>query len=146
MTQKRLFIIFFLIGLAITQHLGWLAFTGIRPNLVLVFLVILTPFLEDFIFYLVLIILSYLLLKLEPILDWPVLFLMGLLTISYPLARTLPWQRIFNQSFLIILVTVIFYFAISFKFVINNPILLIGEVLYNLVLGLILMSLVNNAI
>ena len=142
--SKKIILITAAILLGLLQHLPILNIFGVKPNLLFAFLLAVCFFEINFLFYLILVLISYLLLRLNFNIDIPTLVLSVLLILGYWLAKIFPWQQIFNLIFLIILLNIVFYLIVSFQFVIDNSSLLIGEILYNLVLGSIFYSLGKN--
>ena len=140
---KKIALVASVIFLSFIQHLGAFSIFTVKPNLVFVFILVLSFFEIEFLLYFILVLISYLFLRSGLAIDWSVLVSSGLLFLGYWLAKILPWQQIFNMMFLIILLTIVFYLIISFQFVINNISLLIGEILYNLLWGLIFYSWIN---
>lgn len=141
---KKIILIAATVILGLLQHLPIFNIFGIRPNLLLIFLLAVCFFEINFLFYLILVLISYLLLRLNFNIDIPTLTLSALLILGYWLAKIFPWQQIFNLMFLIILLNIAFYSIISPQFIMNNTSLLMGEILYNLVLGSIFYSLFSK--
>lgn len=138
--SKKIVLITAVILLGLLQHLDIFNIFGVKPNLIFVFLLAVCFFEISFIFYLILVLISYLLLRLNFNFDLSTSVLSLLLIFGYGLAKIFPWQQIINLMFLIIILNTAFYLIISFQFVMNNTSLLIGEILYNLVLGSIFYS------
>ena len=134
---KRLYLVFIVVCASFVQHLGWLSVLSIKPNIILALLAALIFFTDDFIFYFILTASGLLFLKIEPMPDWPILVLAAVLLAGYWLARILPWQKIFNLFLIIVGATVIFYAIISWQFIFSHSTLFVGEILYNLILGLV---------
>ena len=140
---KKISIIFTVVLASFIQRLGWLSVLDIKPNVVLVLLLSLVFFIDDSFFYFILVAAGVFFLKIEPIFDWPIMVLGIILLVSYWLVKILPWQKVFNLFFVITTMTIIFYLIISWKFIFSSPILLTGEILYNLILGLVFYYLLN---
>ena len=140
---KKIILATSVIVLSFLQHLSIFNIFGIKPNFIFVFLLVVSFFEIDFLFYVFLVLISYLVLRSNLNFDFPTSVLSGLLLAGFFLIKILPWQRIFNLILLVILLNIVFYSITSFQFVINNTSLLIGEILYNLFLGLIFYSWTN---
>lgn len=140
---KKIILAISVVVLSFFQHLSIFNIFGIKPNFIFVFLLVVSFFEIDFLFYVFLVLISYLVLRSNLNFDFPTLVLSGLLLAGFFLIKILPWQRIFNLILLVILLNIVFYSITSFQFVINNTSLLIGEILYNLFLGLIFYSWTN---
>lgn len=142
--SKKIVLITAVILLGFLQHLNIFNIFGIKPNLLFVFLLTICFFEISFIFYLILVLMSYLLLRLNFNFDLSTFVLSLLLIFGYGLAKIFPWQQIVNLIFLIIILNIAFYLTLSPGFIINNTLLLMGEILYNLVLGSIFYSIFNK--
>ena len=140
---KKIILAISVVVLSFFQHLSIFNIFGIKPNFIFVFLLVVSFFEIDFLFYVFLVLISYLVLRSNLNFDFPTLVLSGLLLAGFFLIKILPWQRIFNLILLVILLNIVFYSITSFQFVINNTSLLVGEILYNLFLGLIFYSWTN---
>ena len=139
--NKQRFGFIVLLGLlvvsAVLQKIGALALLGVRPNPTLALLIAAAFFLRHPFWYFGLVILQYALLKNAPYLDWPALALAALLLVNFWLVKILPWQALFSLFLLTAATTMAFFAMINFSFITRNPSLLTGEVLYNVVLGLV---------
>ncbi len=137
---KKIILITAVIILGLLQHLDIFNIFGVKPNLIFAFLLAVCFFEVGFLFYLILVGMAYLLLRLNFYFDLSVSALCLLLIFGYGLAKIFPWQQIVNLMFLLIMLNVAFYLTLSPQFLINNTSLLMGEILYNLVLGSIFYS------
>ncbi len=120
------------------QNTGFLVFYGIKPNLLLVALIALSFFLTDLFIYAGFIMLAIILLTISGgcCLDSTVF---AAIVFAAPfIGRRLHWQPLLNNLLLVGAGTFLFYLSASPVFLITNWMLVIGELIYNLVMGWIL--------
>lgn len=135
--SKKIILVSLIIIFAVFQKNSFFQISGIQPNLMLALLLASAFFVKNFLFYLLLIVLEYSILKTEPYFDWPVFLFSFLLIIDFLIARHSPWQPFFTFLILLIATPLLFYTALSFPFVIKNILLVIKEIGYNLVISVL---------
>lgn len=136
--NSRYPLIFLLLILAgLLQNTDVLNFYQIKPNLVLVFLIAISFFIPNFLTYLGLVLVGLILIAFRPGFE-PEAAVLGLLAVlSFSLVRFLNLQMVYNNFLLIGASTLLFYLLTAPSFILQNPLLVFGEMVYNLVLGVI---------
>ena len=133
--QVILFLTVFVSGLL--QNTNILNVYGIKPNITLAVLIAASFFLADFLVYLAAVLFVIVILIFQGSFQAEQLIL-GLLAIAAFFAeKQLHWRPILGNLVLIGAGTVIFYLLSSPAFLIGNPALVLGELAYNLFLGII---------
>ena len=116
------------------QTTSWVIFFGVRPNLVLILLTTLSFFVGHWLLFLAAAIFAGLVIF-SASSFWPALVLVVLGLSAFWLGHRLPGRPFFNNSFIIILSTLIFYGVINPDFLSLNPMLVVLEASLNVFLG-----------
>lgn len=140
--QAVLFLAVFVSGLL--QSTDILNIYGIKPNIVLAVLIAASFFLTNFLIYFSLILLAIITLLFQGGLQSEQLILGILASAAFLAEKKLHWWPILNNLVLIGMGTVIFYLLSSPAFLIGNPLLVLGELTYNLVLGSLFFKLFHH--
>ena len=109
---------------------------GVKPNWTLAVLLVLAFFINDFIFYFILVLLASVILRFQPSFSWELAVWLLIVLTGFFAARRLPWRGIVNFSVMICAGTVGFYLLIDHKFVYGNIGVWSAELIYNVLVGL----------
>lgn len=130
--------ILILIFSGVLQNSGLLNVFGIKPNLLLTALIVLSFFSRTFLRYFVLLIIGVFFSRfmagpeIEPV-------ALGILSLAtFGLRGHLPWLPVVNILALTAVGTVLFYLLTGPSFVYNNLAIAVGEIIYNVVLSALL--------
>lgn len=132
--------------LGLLQNTDLLMIAGVKPNLLLAALIAIAFFVEDVWLFSFFILLSDILLKVRGFLVPEILvFTLLAMTAAWAAAR---WhtQPILNNAFLIAIFTVLFYVLTSPSYLVAHFGLLVIELIYNLVIGVIVFNLFNQCL
>lgn len=132
-------LIFILAGLF--QNTGFFSIFGIKPNLLLTAVIALSFFVSDFLIYSSFVIMGAILLAFTGGFWAEQLIFAALALAIFPICRYLRWQPIFNNLLLIGAGTILFYLLSSPTFLMTNWLFVAGELVYNLVWGVIFFEL-----
>ncbi len=139
MKKGRFFILLLTVVLAvILQNTGLLNVYGIKPNLALASLVSVSFFAADLASYIFLVVAALIGLKFRASFEVDSLIMAGLSLASFVMGRRLQWKPIINNILLIGGGTILFYLLASPGFIAANSQIVIGELVYNVVLGTII--------
>ncbi|MBI2025015.1 MAG: hypothetical protein HYT03_02950 [Candidatus Harrisonbacteria bacterium] len=136
-----LLLVIFIAGLL--QSAGLLSVLGVKPNLLLVTILV-AAFFADFVFYIFLILISVFALRFRLILEPESLFFAVIAIAAYFLGRRLPSQPILNSVFIIGIGSVLFNLLASPSFFFNNLALVAIELVYDLVLGILIFKIFES--
>lgn len=126
--MKRLLLFIVLVAAAgLAQNTNLFNFYGLKPDLTLAVLITLLPLVGGFYDYLAVTLAALFFIRSE-------IFALAALA-AYPTARYLPWSQFGNNIFLITAGTLVIYLFSAPAWAAQNPFLVLGEVIYNLVLG-----------
>lgn len=141
MSYKNRIIVFLLVAVAAwLQNTEMLTLYGVKPNLALVLLIILAGITSSLVFFSSLVIVSVLVLQNVFFVSWPTIVFILLTFLIFFLLKRLPWRTTINIFTTIVLFSVIFLILVEPLFVINNVRVIIQELIYNVILGIILYS------
>jgi hypothetical protein len=134
MSAKLIWLFLLTIFLALLQNTNLLIFYGIKPNLVLVFLIALSFFITDIFIYLYFVLVGVIFLGFEQL----AIALPAIL--SFAVGRRLHWQPFFNNLLLVSAGTIVFYLLVGWSSVV------LGEIIYNLVVGSAFFALIEKCL
>lgn len=131
-------VLLIVIAAGLAQNTGLFILYGIKPDLLLSALIALSFFLSDIFLYGGFIVLAIIFLTLSGNCCFDSTAF-ALIVFAAPfIGRRFHWQPLFNNLFLIGAGTILFYLLASPTFLITNWTLVMGELIYNLVMGWIL--------
>lgn len=128
-------VLLIIIAAGFVQNTGLFVLYGIKPDLLLSALIALSFFLPDIFIYGGFIVLAVIFLTLSGNCCFDSVAFTLIVFAAPFIGRRLHWQPLFNNLFLIGAGTILFYLLASPTFLINNWPLVIGELIYNLVMG-----------
>jgi hypothetical protein len=128
---------------AIAQGAPAIAIAGVKPNVVLTVLIILSFFTSGVFSYFIFLFVGAVLLRFSSSFDPALLALLVTALGAFALHRRLPWHDGINNLVLIGVGTVLFYILADFHFLTIDPFTLFGEAVYNMVVGTALFFLVT---
>lgn len=135
--MKLILIFSLIIILGLLQNTGILSFYGVKPNLLLAFLISISFFTHDFLIYLSFILISVILLNFQIGFALEQIIFALLTIVAFFIGRRLHWKHIFNNLLLIGASTILFYLLTSPDFLISNWLTVLLETIYNLIFGLV---------
>lgn len=118
------------------QNSNLLNFLNIKPNLSLVVLITLTFFFSDFRYYLIPVFLAGVFLRFQPGLEAETIIFTALVLLAFLVREKLPGKIFFANIFLIAAATLIFSLVSNFSFFTRETITILGEMIYNVILGM----------
>lgn len=119
------------------QNTNWLSFWGVKINLTMILVLILSLFLKNFWQYAVIALTAAWILKTAP--------LLGVFLAAFYFKKYLTGKLIVNSTALILSGTFIFYLLSDPGFLIKSPLIFIQELIYNLAGGWILLLMLEKA-
>jgi hypothetical protein len=120
------------------QSTDWLSFFGVKINLLLVLVLVLGLFLKSFWHYAFIALTVVAILKIGPLWNRQSLALLGIFLAAFYFKKYLFGKPILNNTVLIAAGTLLFYLFSDPAFLIQNSLILIQELIYNLIGGWIL--------
>jgi hypothetical protein len=120
---------------AILQNTRWLSLGGININLVLILVVALAFIVRHWSEYFLLVILAAIFLKSENFWDWSSGIFIITSFLVYLGRKFSPWRSLVSYPLLALLATVTFYLALDWRFVKEDYLILLRELVYNLIFG-----------
>jgi len=136
---KILIWLFFISLAAATQTNRFLSLNGINPNLILLFILLAVILEKEFPKVLILVfIIILLLIVVSPYWSKPILVLGGLGLLSFLFKKFLTGSIFWDFLILIILGSLGFYLIIDYRYFFADPIAIIAELFYNVLLGIFL--------
>ena len=140
--MKNLFwLICLVVVVGLMQNTTLVNIAGVKPNLILVLLLFFIPLTANFYEYLVLLLVAGSVLNLGGSFNGNVVVLLVALVFAYLIHRRLLWAKYFNNLILIALSTALFYVLSSPSFIYENWDIVLREIIYNLILGSVLILL-----
>ena len=147
MTAPKFFILVLLvIAVGLAQSAGFLNILNVKPNALLALLIAASFFVENAGLYLFLVLLADAFLKSHTVLEPELLIFSGLAVAGYWLGRHLRWWPVLNNLILVAASTVLFYLIAGPGFILASWNIVLGEVIYNMVLGAILFKIFNECL
>lgn len=142
---KILTLAFFVALAFVLQPNHFLSVRGINPNLILV-IVFLVVILERNFFGFLFLIFTIILLSFVFLSFWPKeIFIAAVLGLAFFLLKKFLTGNVFSDSLItIFLGTLVFYSITDFHYLTSNPIAVIGELLYNMTLGISAIFAITN--
>lgn len=134
----------FLTLAALLQNTSALNILGIKPNLTLVVLITLSFFVGELVTYSILLLLMGLLLRVGGGFEPTILALTILALLVFGLGRHLAGKPFFNNIFLVAAGTLAFYVLADFRFLARDFLGVLGEMVYNVILGVIIFLLARR--
>ena len=147
MTKKRFWLIFatiiltLLAGAAQSGHL--FAVAGIRPNLVLIFLVVAAFFVENLFLYCLFILAATTAIRFGPGISTEALALALVALLAFAVKQRAIWPGLWGSCILIFFGTFGLYLIVAPQFIYQHLSIVLMEIGYNLVLGTILFEAIN---
>lgn len=138
MSPRYLLLFFLLILAGFLQNTDVFNIYGIKPNIMLVFLIACSFFISDFLIYSSLVLAAVILLIFPGGFFVDGIILGGLSILAYSLVRFFDLRIFYGNLLLVALLTPLFYLLTAPAFILAYPFLVFGEIFYNLVLGVIL--------
>jgi len=133
--KRMLIAVIFVLIAGVFQNTSLLQVAGIKPNISLAILITLAFFLDTLLPYLVLVLLTGILLRFEPGFELANLIFTAVVLLFFFLERRLPGQPFLNNLILIAAGTLLFYSLLDWRFLYAEPLTVLGEMLYNIILG-----------
>jgi hypothetical protein len=124
------------IGALIAQS-GWLRIAGINPNIILVLAVVMARYMKNIWAYWVAVAVSVALVKSMPGFEWESVCIIAIACSSIVWSRYEPFHPLLGTIILIIVMTVGWHAALVPELIVLKPMLVIGEVIYNMMFGVI---------
>lgn len=138
MSFYKLIILFLLVAaLGILQNTDILNVYGVKPNLILAFLIATSFFLDSIPLFLLLVIVSAVFLRFSGGWEWELLVLAVLVVFAAWTGRIIAWRPVFSVAFLIGIGTMLFYLAVGRQFLLAAWPTVLGEMGYNAILGVL---------
>ncbi len=146
MSEKIGFVldIFLIAAISLLQSLNLISFAGIKPNLILVFLIISIFSVKDFWQYIVLVIISLFFLNYFSIFSKELIIFGAIMILAYYSKILFSEHAFFSILLLILFLTPVFYLLIDPLFIFNNFNVFIKELIFNFIAGLIFSFLIKN--
>ena len=120
---------------ALFQNTALLTIAGVKPNVVLVALVLLAFSASHFFVYIVFVIGGIIFLRFSPGSDPALLAIAGIACAVFFVKEWFPWKEMVNCLAVIILGTLAFYLLTGFSFLWHDPFTIAMEIAYNTVIG-----------
>jgi len=119
---------------------------GIKPNLVFVSLITLIPVTPHFFGYALLTCFGAALLRFSPGVEREIIVLVLLALTLFLLKKVLPGNHFLNMFFLVSIGTALFYLIADVGFLLHNPLIILFEIAYNAVIGILFYIVVEKFI
>ena len=123
---------------AFLQQTNFLLIYNVKPNLVLVIIIVMAFFIEFLWYYLLLMLIGLSLIRTSPGFEKEIIVLGFLLLVIFPTKKILPWKPQISIALLTIIATILFYLFSSENIIIKSPALAVTEIFYNVIFGLII--------
>ena len=123
---------------AFVMQLGWLRIMGINPNVLLVLLIIVARHTKNIWGYWIAVAISIALLETTPGFEWESLCIIVIACTSILWSRYAPFHPLLGTMVLIILVTIGWHAVFIGDLIMQKPMIVIGEIIYNTLLGVII--------
>ncbi len=122
------------------QNTNLLNIGGVKPNIALAVLVTLAFFISTASVFLVLVVLALIALWFEPVVTLELIIFALLALGAFFLSQRLPGKSFVNNLILIGLLTLVFYLIADYRFIVGDPLTVLGEMVYNIILGGVLFA------
>ena len=145
--KKSNFFVLLLIVLSavLLQNTGFLNVYGVKPNLVMAVLISISFFAADLASYIFLAVAALVGLKFRAGFEIESLIIIGLSRASFVMGRRLQWKPFINNAVLIGVGTILFYLLAAPGFIASNLPMVLGELVYNVILGTIIFKIFESS-
>lgn|GEM_PF-5934459 len=140
---KGIILIILIAVAAWAQNRSGAMILGVRPNLVLVILIIAAALIDNLSFFIVLLMAGAAVLQNAFIFSWPTVVFLLIGFIAFFLTHRLPWQTAINIFFSIGVLVIVFYALIDLPFVVENILIVFQELFFDLLIGAVLYGLTS---
>ena len=141
---KFLFVVPILVALGVAQSTDLLNFFGAKPNFLLVMMIALIFFTANILDYFALTLIAVILTGIQSGLSLEQLALAGISLLAFLIAQKIHWHPFFTNLVFIISGTFIFYILSEPAFILAYPKVIILEIFYNLILGILLFKIIKD--
>ncbi len=131
---------------ALFQGTALLTIAGVKPNIVLVFLVALAFAASNFTIYFFFVLGGIFFLRFSPAFEVSLLALGAICLFVFIIKERLPWQEFVNCLICIAFATITFYLFLDTSFIGREPLTVLAEVAYNMAIGTAAFSFVRWAL
>lgn len=150
MSLRIIWLFILVAAAAIFQQVPWLQVAGVRPNWILLVLLLAVFMVKSWWEYLGLVAVAAALLQTQLLIpeinSWgAVAALAATVVAAYLLRQILPWQSFLNYLLLVVLASAGFYLLADRAFLLSRSPLFFQELLYNLIVAVLLYALVGRS-
>lgn len=143
-TGVELYLVLLVIIGGIVQKLGVGILFGNKPNIVLAIMIAVACIGVDFGWYLILMAVSYAVLKTGLWWDMPVALMVVEFLFVYTVARVTPWRPLVTIVITTLFTTIVFYALLAWPLLLQRPTLFLGEALYTIIISIALHKILTN--